>query len=166
MQDPDSTVRDAGYRALANWPDATVADELLSIAKTSKVEAYRIWSLRAFVRVVSVPGAFSPQEAFEMLKNAMQLAKRPEDRQLIVTRLGSIRVSDSLTLLLSFLDNPELKSAALPATFALAKGLSQSHPDQAAEAMRKIRPLTQDPAILQQMSKVLRDMEARKQKKD
>ena len=31
----------------------------------------------------------------------------------------------------SFLDDDELKDAAVPAVFDLAKGLSQSHPDQA-----------------------------------
>jgi hypothetical protein len=47
--------------------------------------------------------------------------------------------------------------------FTLAKGLSQSHPEQARAALEKIRPLTEDAAILQQIPKVLRDMEARKQ---
>ena len=50
MQSPDRAVRDAGHRALANWPDASVAGELLDIVKSSDVEAYRIWSLRAYAR--------------------------------------------------------------------------------------------------------------------
>ena len=165
MQSKDQAVRDAGYRALANWPDATVADELLEIAKTSEVESYRIWSLRAYARVVSLPGARPPQETFEMLRSAMKLAARTEDRELIVSRLGAVRVSDALTLLLSLLDDRELKDAALPAVFTLAKGLSQSHPVQAQAALEKIQPLTTDVAILQQIPKVLRDIDLRKHTK-
>ena len=59
-----------------------------------------------------------------------------------------------------------MKGAAVPAVFTLAKGLSQSHPDQAAEALNKILPLTQDAALKQQIPKVLRDIEARKQNQE
>ena len=162
MQGRDQAVRDAGYRALANWPDATVANELLDIAKTSEVESYRVWSLRAYARVVSLPSERPPQQTFEMLNNAMELATRTEDRELIVSRLASVRVPDALALLLSFLDDEKLKNAAVPAVFTLAKGLSQSHPDQAKAALEKVHPMTQDAAILQQIPKVLRDIEARK----
>ena len=132
MQSSEQTVRDAGYRALANWPDDSAAAELLEIAKTSDVPAYRISSLRAFARVVSLPSDRPPQETFQMLKAAWELAARTEDKQLIISRLAVVRVPEALTLLLSFLNQPELRTAALPAVFTSAKGLSQSHPDQRA----------------------------------
>lgn len=165
MQSTDKNVRDAGYRALANWPDAAVAGELLDIAKTSDVESYRVWSLRAYARVVSLPSERAAQETFEMLQGAMELATRSEDKVLIVSRLGSVRVPDALTLLLSYLDNAELKDAAVSAVFTVAKGLSQSHPDQASAALERVSSLAKDPAILQQIPKVLRGIEARKQRK-
>jgi HEAT repeat protein len=163
MKSDDQGLRDAGYRALANWPDASVAEELFDIAKNSENEAYRIWTLRAYARVVSLPDAFSPEKAFEMLKSAMDLAKRDEDRCLIVTRLAAVRTPGSLELLLSYLDDPALKEGAVEAVFLSAKGLSQSHPDIAEPALRKVRELTKDEAVLQQTDKVLRDIEARKQ---
>jgi len=163
MQSTDQSVRDAGYRALANWPDATVAGELLDIAKNSTVGTYRIWALRAFARVVTLPSDRPPQTTFEMLDSAMNLATRLEDRELIVSRLAAVRVPDALTRLLTYVDQPELKNAAVPAVFTLAKGLSQSHPEPARAALEKIRPLTDDAAIRQQIRKVLRDIEARKQ---
>ena len=164
MQDEDQAVRDAGYRALANWPDASVADELLDIAKSSEVESYRVWSLRAYARVVSLPNERPAQQTFEMLNSAMELATRTEDKELIVSRLASVRVPDALALLVSLLDKEELKNSAVPAVFTLAKGLSQSHPDQAKAALEKIQPLAKDAAILQQIPKVLRDIEARKRR--
>ncbi|MFV2069591.1 MAG: HEAT repeat domain-containing protein [Pirellulales bacterium] len=163
MQSQSEAVRDAGYRALANWPDATVADELFDIAKTSSVESHRVWTLRAFARVVSLPSERPPQKTFEMLSRAMELATRTEDKELIVSRMGSVRVPDALTHLLSLVDNEKLKQSAIPAIFTLAKGLSQSHPGQAKAALEKIRPLTEDAAILQQIRRVLRDIETRQQ---
>lgn len=165
MQSKDQAVRDAGYRALANWPDATVADELLDIAKTSKIESYHVWSLRAYVRVISLPNARPPEQTFEMLNSAMDLATRTEDKELIVSRLGAVRAPEALTLLLSFLDDDKLKDSAVPAVFTLAKGLSQSHPDQAKAALEKVYPMMIDAAVRQQIPKVLRDIEARKQRR-
>lgn len=163
MQSPDRAKRDAGHRALANWPDAAVAGELLDIVQSSEVDAYRIWSLRAYARVVSLPSERPAQATYEMLRSAMALATRTEDKELIIARLGAVRVPDALAQLLAYVDQPELKSAALPAVFTLAKGLSQSHPEQARAALEKIRTLTEDAVIRQQIPKVLRDMEARKQ---
>ncbi len=163
MGSTEVAVRDAGYRALANWPDASVADELLQIARTSDVESYRTWSLRAYARVVALASDRPAEKTFEMLRDAMKLAKRAEDKELFVERLSAVRTPDALTLLLSLLDDAELKGSAVPAVFTLAKGLSQSHPDQAAEALKRIQPLVQDPALQQQIPKVLRDIESRAQ---
>lgn len=165
MKSDDPAVRDAGYRALANWPDASVADELLEIAKNSEVESYRIWALRAYARVIGLPSDRPPQQTFEMLDSALKMATRTDDKKLIISRLEAVRVPEALALLLSLAENAELADAALPAVFTLAKGLSQSHPDEAAAALKRIQPLTKDEATLQQIPKVLRDIEARKQGK-
>ena len=164
MKSDNKAIRDAGYRALANWPDASVADELLDVAKKSKTPEYRIWTLRAYARVVSLPNKRPPQKTFEMLTTAMRLATRPQDKQLIVSRLSAVRVPEALEILVSYLYDPELKAAAVPAVFTLAKGLSQSHPQQAKAALEKIRPMTKDLAVRQQIPRVLRDIEARKKK--
>jgi HEAT repeat protein len=158
MQSEEPAVRDAGYRALANWPDASVADQLLEISRTHQVESYRIWSLRAYARVVALASERDPLETYRLLDEAMGLATRVEDKRLFVERLAAVRVPEALTRLLSLLDDPDLKETAVAATFTLAKGLSQSHPDQAREALEKILPLTTDPVLQQQIPKVLRDM--------
>ncbi|MHB0957690.1 MAG: HEAT repeat domain-containing protein [Pirellulaceae bacterium] len=163
MRSADPTVCEAGHRALANWPDDSVAGELLEIAKRGEVEAYRIWSLRAYARIVSLPSDRPAQTTFEMLRSVMDLATRDEDKELIISRMSAVRVPDALAQLLTYVDQPALKEAAVPALFTLAKGLSQSHPDQARAALEKIRTLTDDAVILQQIPKVLRDIEARKQ---
>ncbi len=161
MHSADQALRDAGYRALANWPDADVADELLDIAQHSPVEAYRLWALRAYARVVALPSDRPPQQTFEMLAGAMDLATRLEDRQLIVSRMAAARVPEALARLLTYLDQPELQAAAVPAVLALAKALSQSHPDEAHAALQRISPLADDAVLRQQVRRALQDLESR-----
>jgi HEAT repeat protein len=165
MRSDDQQIRDAGYRALSNWPDATVAEELLEIARASDEEAYRIWALRAYARVVALPSERPVLQTFEMLKSAMALATRDEDRQLIVSRLGAVRAPETLRYLLELLQEPALRETAVSAIYDVAKGLSQSHPEQSKQALETIQPLTQDPEFTQNIPKVLRDIEARKVKK-
>ena len=165
MKSNDQALRDAGYRALANWPDATVADELLDIATSGELESYRVWSLRAYARVITLANERPPQQTFEMLRGAMKLATRTEDKEFIISRLSVVRVPEALELLLTLLDNEELKNSAVPAVFSLAKGLSQAHPEQAQAALERIQPMTTDAAILQQIPKVLRDIEARRRER-
>ncbi len=154
-------VRDAGHRALANWPDPIVVDELLQIAKTSEVDTYRIWALRAFARLIVMPDDRSAEETFRMLRDAMPLAQRVEDKRLFLSRLSAVRVPEALDLLMTYVGDPELEAAAVPAIFTLAKGLSQSHPQQAAAALNEIQPLVTDPEIEQQIPRVLRDIDNR-----
>ena len=141
-----------------------MAGELLDIAKSSDVDAYRIWSLRAYARVVSLPSDRPPQTTLEMLSSAMNLATRHGRQGVDRLATGSgprARMRWHGCSLTS--TNPNCKNAAVPAVFTLAKGLSQSHPDQARAALEKIRPLTDDAGIRQQIPKVLRNIDARKQ---
>lgn len=159
MASPNRAIRDAGYRGLANWPDPRVADELLEIARDHAVEAYRLWALRGYARVVALPHPRPAAETFRMLNEALQLASRREDRELFVARLAAVRVPESLERLLELLQEAELRDATVPAIFELAKGLSQSHPEQARAALEIILSLTEDAALKQQIPKVLRDID-------
>lgn len=161
MQSSDSAERDAGYRALANWPDATVADELLQIARAHDVEAYRFWALRAYARVVSLPSERDPQATFAMLRDAWELATRQQDKELILSRLGTVRTPEALALLVSMLEQPALRDSSIRAVYESAKGLSQTHPEPARAALEKILTLTDDAALKQQIPKVLRDMDVK-----
>jgi HEAT repeat protein len=163
MQSAEPAVRDAGYRALANWPDDTVADQLLQIARSSDVSTYRVWALRAYARVVSLPSERPVESTFTMLTGALDLAERTEDKELIISRLAAVRVPEALALLVSFIDQPELRGAAVPAVFLSAKGLSQSHPEPARAALEKLQSLTDDSEIRQQIPRVIRDIDARQQ---
>ena len=78
-------VRDAAVRGLCNWPDATVADQLLELARSATRETQRIWALRGYARVVVLGDTLPPAEMTAGLQQAMQLATRLEDKQLILS---------------------------------------------------------------------------------
>jgi HEAT repeat protein len=157
--DSSEPVRDAAIRALCNWPDASVADELWTLARDGDKRSYRIWALRGYVRVVSRGGREQPQTTSEKLQRAMQLANRSEDRKLILSRLTATRVPNSLDLALAQLDDPDLRSLAIEVVVDLAEGMRQSHPDQARLALEKVQGLTENPELQMYVAKLLWNMQ-------
>jgi hypothetical protein len=156
IADTDAKVQDAGVRALSNWPDASVADELLRIVRTSRNEQHRVWALRGFVRVVSVPGQKPPQEAAALLRQALALADKLENKKLIVSRLIAVHVPDSLALAVSCLDDPELHADATRAALRLAEALRYSHPAEARTALEKISRVARDEGLRKHAANVLK----------
>ncbi|OHB82007.1 MAG: hypothetical protein A2W31_05300 [Planctomycetes bacterium RBG_16_64_10] len=62
MNDPDGAIRDAAVRALSNWPAATVADQLMQLAREADQQPHRVWALRGLARVIARQGGTQPQE--------------------------------------------------------------------------------------------------------
>ena len=110
----DATLREAGLRGLCNWPDASVSEQLLKLAKEAGEARHRVWALRAFVRVVSLPGDTPDAGRLAALKQAMPLATRDEDRGLILQCAGAVRIVDSLRFVAPYLDQPALGRSGLP----------------------------------------------------
>ena len=116
--------------AFRTWPNAVIADDLIAIARDrNRSEEDRIATLRAFARVMSLPGT-RPQdqigiqitdvEKVNRLAGAYELATRVDDKRLIIERVGQIRVVESLRFVMRFIDDPELRDRACASVLDLA----------------------------------------------
>lgn len=151
MGDPTSAVQDAGVRALANWPDASVADELCRVAAAQK-GSRRDWALRGAARVVSSPRQMPPREAAAMLGKilAMTNEKETDVRKFILVRLAAVRTPESLVLALSLLDDPKLHADAARAALRLAEALRYSNTADARRAMERLAREAKDENVRKQ----------------
>ncbi len=155
QSEQDPALRDAAVRALANWPDASVADRLLDIAREASVPAHRIWSLRGYVRVVTIPGARAPEQTLQMLRQAWDLAARIDERKLILQRLSAVPCPAALTFAIDQFTQPDLKQDAVATAAALAEALLPSAPEFSRAAMEKIMAATDDPTLRTRLSRHL-----------
>ena len=151
--------RDAAVRALCNWPNATVADDLFQLARHADNHSHRIWALRGLARVLGRQGKKKPQEAFEGLRDVMHLATRLEERELVLSRLTAVRVPGALQLATSLLDDPDLKPSAIDVTVDLAEGMKASHPKEARVALENTARATEDPPLQAYIGKLLWNMQ-------
>jgi HEAT repeat protein len=142
--------RDAGVRALCNWPDASVAARLLELVQTTNNPNYRSWTLRALTRVAVLRDNRSDAERLELLKKVMTLAASEDERNYALERAKAIRTMDSLRFVMSYIDKPELAQRACATVVELAHYRELRDPNKVEfdKALDKVIGICKDPVLV------------------
>lgn len=120
MADAALPRREAGIRALCNWPDASIAPKLIELVKTTKDANYRRLALQALARVAALPDKRSAAERLDMLKTAMTLANADEERNYILKRAKAVRTVESLRFVAPYMEQPAYAQEACTTVVELA----------------------------------------------
>ena len=146
----DPKLREAAVRALCNWPDDSVAGELLDIAKNPGNDNEHVWALRAYIRVITMRESNPNKQTLTKFDEVMKLAKRDEERNLLLSRASVIRDVATLRWLLPYLDQPALATQAGRAVVELAhhRGLMQPNHDEFMAALKKVTEVCKDKGIV------------------
>ncbi|MBN2311057.1 MAG: DUF1080 domain-containing protein [Candidatus Hydrogenedentes bacterium] len=115
----DKAVQDAAIRALADWPDAHAAPELLAIAKATEELTHHVLALRGYVRLAGV-AKLEPQPTLWMYQHAMAAAKRVDEKKLALSGMANVRTAESLQVVAGYLGDAELKEEAASAAVRIA----------------------------------------------
>ena len=155
--DPQPNVRGAAVRGLANWPDASVAPDLWQLAGEAAIPEQRIWALRGYIRVVTLPGARQPDETARMLEEAWERATRDAERRLILQRLPAAPCPRALQLAMIQLDAAQLEADTLRgdavlAAAQLAESLLASDREAALSAINTLLERELDPDLRTRLS--------------
>ena len=153
----DAATYEAAVRAIANWPDPSVAAQLLKLSQTARGPNHRIWALRGFIRVIALPGKTPDAERLAMLKQAMPLATRDEERGLILERAAAVRTLATLQFVLPYLDEPALAEPACKAVVELAhhRELRVPYAKEFDPAMEKVLKTSRDATTIERAKRYL-----------
>ncbi|WP_439626552.1 HEAT repeat domain-containing protein [Gemmata sp.] len=147
----DPALHDAAVAGLCNWPDATANDDLLALAEKGK-DAEKVRALQALTRVNTVLVDRTPEErlaALAVLKRAMELSTRDDERRAILEGLGNVRQIETLHYVLPYLDQPALAEAACKGVTGLAHSKTLREPNKAefAKALDRVIATTKDKGL-------------------
>jgi len=131
----NSEVRRSAVRALSGWRDVAPMADLLKQAKDDPDEAVKILALRGYITLI--PKISKDADRFTACKTAMDLAKRPDEKRLVLSALASVRSAEALELGEKCLDDPALKNEAMAAFGAIAIAIAGKNPDKAAPALER-----------------------------
>ena len=135
--DRDETVQDAALRALFEWPTADALPAVSDIARTTKNATHKVLAVRACIRL-AVQQIAPPAQLVQSLQAALALAERPQEKRLVISALGSIPATESLSVVTGFLTNASLKEEACLAAVAIGEKIVKSNAKAVADAMETV----------------------------
>ena len=138
----DPNLQDAASRA-GRVDEHGCRAALLVMAKTAADDKVRVRALRGYVRLAR---QFSPPptERLAMCSNALALARRDEEKKLVLEVLGRIQLPAALALITPHLAEPGLQDTAALAAVKLGEKLVKSQPADVAAAMRQVLKATKN----------------------
>jgi hypothetical protein len=124
-RDADADVKDAAIRALADWPGGEPIRVLAGIAADpSATTPHRVIALRGYVNMIQKQANASDEQILADYAKAMAMATRPQEKQLVLSKLASLRHRRALEMARRCADDPALKGAAEAAIQKIEKLLS------------------------------------------
>ncbi len=122
VTDSQSDVRQAAIRALAGWNSPEVAPDLLNLAQSTADSAEKAISFRAYLRIAG-QSDMGPKQRLDMCQQAAALAKKQDEKRLLVSTLGNINSPEAVKRISAYLEDPEVVQEACTAAVNLAEKL-------------------------------------------
>jgi uncharacterized protein len=144
--------RDA-VQALGAWPNAVPMARLEILAKDGP-EALRADALRGYFRLIGINHEISEEEAVIRYRQALSLAPDDAERKRIMAGLAGAETMGAITVVLEYLDNPELKSEAEVAAVKIAAKVAGANPTAIAAALDTIAAGTENEYVRGEIEKV------------
>jgi HEAT repeat protein len=118
----DAKLQDASTKLLGEWATPDAAPVLLDLAKMQG-QRYQVRALRGYIRIPRQM-ALPDDERVAMLKNAMEAARQPAEKNLVLEVLRRVPSETSLKMALDALKTAELKEDATKTALSIAQALA------------------------------------------
>ncbi|MGB2864995.1 MAG: HEAT repeat domain-containing protein, partial [Sedimentisphaerales bacterium] len=145
-QNSDAQLVRESIRLLTQWPNATPAVKLFEIARTNTDTSLRTLALRGSITVAGREPDLSTR--LKLLREALTLANRVEEKKLTLSQLGRIPLKEALEMSLKYLDDPELVNEAGFAAISIAESLADANPQLANKVSTEVLAHCKMPAIV------------------
>lgn len=145
-REPNDTIQDVATQVLGEWMGTDAAPALLELAKSDLPEKFRIRALRGYIRIVR-QFDLTDAERVAMSKEALAVATRDAERRLVVELLARVVTTESLQLLMSLVDDPQIGQDAMAAALTVGEKLVASDPASVREAANRILERAKNPEL-------------------
>ncbi|MBV9470300.1 MAG: HEAT repeat domain-containing protein, partial [Abitibacteriaceae bacterium] len=153
-RDTNADVQDAAVHTLADWSDPSAAPELLQMARTADKPNFQIIALRGYVRLANV-GNRPAGEKIKMYQDSLDLAKRPDEKKLVLGELANLNSMDALNLVQTYLTDDAVKEEAASAAVRIGKNMGDSVGTDVKPVMEKVIATSKNGDVVKQANEVL-----------
>ena len=125
IDDKDETVQDEAVRTLSAWPnrwpkDDAAAEPLLALAKSGKKASHRVLALRGFLQYLQGAKQLKDDDRLAKVREVLPLVTRREEKRLMISVLGNIRLAGALEALVTCAADPAVTEEACSGIVNLA----------------------------------------------
>ncbi len=154
LKDDDEAVRDEAVRMLSVWPNPAVKSHLVELAGDDENLRHHVLAIRGLVRLAS-PQQEQPAD-IETLAKVMDMAKRPEEKRLVIGVLGGIATPEALDLAMASVSDLSLAEEAGLAAARVAERIENGDADEIRTAMQKVLRFIQNQETRERVQTVLK----------
>jgi HEAT repeat protein len=155
LQDKRDEIREAALSAMLDWPDPAAADDVLKIAQDTQELKHHVLALRAYARLVSLDKDRAPEQTLAMYQAGLQAARRPDEKKLLLAKLGEVHDARTLAILEPFLADDALAAEAAAAMVSVADGLLPAGWATARSALEKASAAMKIESVQKRAAEVL-----------
>jgi hypothetical protein len=154
----DVSRRRLGIDALSKWPDASVADKLLEIADKATDTAERDQAFQGYVKIAASRDNRSDQQRLDRMKQAMKVAKTPEEQLLVINRTRTAYDVESVRFVLPYVDQPAFAQLACETIVEIAHHREVRDPNKAEfdKALDKVIEVSKDEVVIDRANRYKR----------
>jgi HEAT repeat protein len=161
LQENNTTVHNAAFRAMCDSRDGALADDLFEIVRVSPDATRRALAMRAVVRlIIDERARIEGRTPTDSLAALLPLARTSGDRRVVLAGLGSVNDPRALELALPLLEDREVRAEAGQAVVQIATAIAGTHRELAETALRTVLSHTPDPERRQAVDKQLQQIQA------
>jgi HEAT repeats len=129
--DEDTARRKLAIDALSKWPDGSVAKILKEITQKTADAEERNAAFQAYIKVCAARDKRSDKQRLESMKEALDIAKTPEEKKLVINRSRTAYAVETLRFVLPFLDDAQFDQITCETIVELAHHREVRDPNKA-----------------------------------
>jgi HEAT repeat protein len=147
---PDRARRLIAIDALSKWPDASPADKLLEIANKTSDPAEREQAFQGYVKISATRDGRSDKERLDRMKQAMEAARSPEEKALVINRCRTAYSVDTLRFVLPYVAQAPLAQIACETIVEIAhhREVRDPHKAEFDKALDQVIKVSEDPVVV------------------
>jgi len=158
LGDDDEAVADEAMRMLSIWHEKAAAPHLLDIAQTSDNARHQTLAIRGLARMAAAKEGSEEEAApadVALLSETMPLARRSQEKRLVLGVLGSAADAEALALAAAALDDDDVAADAALAAVLIAEKIEEGDKDAIRSAMEKVQQSTAPQDVRDRAKKVV-----------
>ncbi len=142
-QDPAKEIQTAAIRAMSEWPNDGLAEDLHAIALATRDQTQQVLAIRGFNRLMSLQNNRRPADVVRLHGELLPVA-RPEERKALLSGLSNISTIESFRLVAGQLDAPGTQNEAASACVKIGRDIVGRYPKEVGPVVRKILEFSKD----------------------